>query len=119
MKAVVTIPDIVLKAPGNRREHWRAVAGRAREHKELTRLALLMLGKDTRAELGAAARLAVRFVRTGGRKMDSDNLVGALKHVRDAIADVFGRDDGDDWFAWGWPAQEPGPPGLRIELEAA
>jgi hypothetical protein len=54
----------------------------------------------------------------GGRKMDSDNLVGSLKHVRDAVAEWIGVDDGSAWWAWEWPAWEPGKPfGVRIELE--
>jgi hypothetical protein len=119
LTAVVTIPGLALKTPGNRREHWRAVAARARVEKDLTRLALLALGRDVRDRLRAAPRLRVRFVKTGGRKCDSDNLVAALKHVRDALAESFARDDGDDWFEWVWPGQEPGgPAGVRIELTA-
>lgn len=119
MRAVVTIPGVRLKPPGNRREHWRVVQRRAAAEKTAATLYCRNLGADTRAALQAAPRLAVRFVKVGGRKMDSDNLVAALKYYRDAVADWLGRDDGDDWFRWEWPAQEPGKEySVRIELEA-
>ena len=113
---VVTLPGLVLKAPDNRREHWRVVAKRAAAEKLATLAALSQVGTAVRAQLRAAPRLAVRFVKTGGRTWDSDNLVAGLKHVRDGLALWLGPDDGSDWYEWLWPRQEPGAVGVRLEL---
>ena len=51
-----------------------------------------------------------------GRKMDSDNLAGGFKAIRDAIARWLGRDDGDDSLDWRY-TQERGQPGIEIKLE--
>lgn len=40
--------------------------------------------------------LVITFTRVSVAKMDSDNLAGALKAIRDALAHVLGIDDGDD-----------------------
>ena len=118
LTVVVTIPGLQLKSPGNRLEHWRARSRRANSQKDVVRFHLLALGRGVRDRLAAAPRLAVRFVRVGGRKMDSDNLVAALKHCRDALADWLQIDDGSDWYDWRWPTQEPGSGyAVRIELE--
>lgn len=37
----------------------------------------------------------VRIYGSRGREMDSDNLAGSMKAVRDGIADALGIDDGD------------------------
>lgn len=46
--------------------------------------------------------------------LDDDNLVGALKAVRDAVADWIGVDDGKHDVVYRY-AQERGPWGIRIE----
>jgi hypothetical protein len=38
----------------------------------------------------------VEIVRVGPVHMDSDNVVGSAKHVRDTIAKLLGVDDGDE-----------------------
>src|SRR5205807_1700760 len=46
-----------------------------------------------------------------GRRMDSDNLAGAFKAVRDEIADNVGTDDGSAFFEWRYE-QRTGEPGV-------
>lgn len=122
MKAVVTVPGVKLKTPGNsghgRGGHWAAAARLAKEHRALARLYCSQLGADVKAALLAGARLKVRFVRVGGRKMDPTNVVAACKHLQDGLCDWLGVDDKSDWYDWQWPGQEPGEHGVRIELEA-
>ena len=62
----------------------------------------------------------VRLVRLGARALDTDNLAGALKAVRDAVAAWLGVDDGPGGLVWEVD-QEPhrrhrNTPGVRIEL---
>lgn len=46
--------------------------------------------------------LLVRITRHGGRTLDTDNLAGGCKELRDAIASAFGRkgDSEKDGFTW-------------------
>jgi hypothetical protein len=81
-------------------EHPMAGARRATSQKAATTLALkswvVRQRLDTvRALLNDGLRLVVAFTRVGPRPLDDDNLAGAFKHVRDAVAEHFGIDDGD------------------------
>ena len=51
-----------------------------------------------------------------GRQMDTDNLEGAFKGVRDKLAEILGLDDADGRISWHYN-QYPGKPGIRITIE--
>jgi hypothetical protein len=96
----LTIEGVRVESEANAHAHWRTRQRRARAQHDLVRLALARLDPAT---FRAAPRLRVTFTRVmgpRGRGFDSDNLVGAFKHVRDAVAAWLGRDDGDPWFDW-------------------
>lgn len=103
----------------NVREHWSARAKRCREQKAAALLALAAVSHH-RQVFAAATRIHVRLVRLGGRKLDRDNLAGALKPILDAVGQWTGIDDGDEarmGLEWG---QEPGGSyGVRIEITVA
>jgi len=81
----------------NTRGHWRVGHARAASQKQ----AVTFLLKDAREHVDKKFVQRVTFQRCGGRKLDSDNLVGAFKHVRDAVAVWLGADDGPDGgIAW-------------------
>lgn len=61
--------------------------------------------------------LAVTLTRLGGRRLDDDNLAGAFKALRDAIADWLGLDDGDPRLAWRYGQEPGGPAGVRVRVE--
>jgi len=44
--------------------------------------------------------LVVRLVRRAPRRLDGDNLAGALKSVRDGVADALGVDDRNPRVRW-------------------
>lgn len=113
---VVSVPGLKIRSEANLREHWAVKRRRVKEQQDATHVALCSLGRGVRKVLRDAPGLAVRFVRIGGRKMDSDNLTGGFKAVRDALAAWVGVDDGSDWWDWLRPAQESGECGIRIEL---
>lgn len=80
VRAVVTIPGVKLKTPNNSgHEHWAVAARRAKEHRSLARLFCSQLGAEVKRQLLQVPRLKVRFVRIGGRKMDTTNVVAACK----------------------------------------
>ncbi|HPD18011.1 MAG TPA: endodeoxyribonuclease RusA [Planctomycetota bacterium] len=93
----------------NLRGHWARRARRAREAREAARLlvraALAPLPPGT-----GGRKIIVRLTRIGPRRLDSDNLAAALKHVRDGVADALGMDDGDARLRWLY-AQRNGRPG--------
>lgn len=81
------------------------------------RIAILTLRQY--AYLGG--RLAVTLTRVSPRKCDGDNLQGALKHVRDQVAQELGLDDGDARLTWLYQQEQRGRGhwGVRIRIEEA
>lgn len=122
MKLVVFVP-VRTSTPGNSRRHWRADWREAKVQREAARLctlaALAALPAADRVALLGAKSVAVRVTRFSGRRLDPQNVLGAVKHVLDGVLnDGIGRDDGSDWYEWEMPSQSRGAPGVRIELEA-
>lgn len=92
----------------NARGHWSA---RARRMKTARRAAYAMCPP-------AALPCAVRLVRVSAGTLDDDNLRGALKGVRDGVADRLGVPDNDPRIEWQY-GQEKGRRGeyaVRIEI---
>jgi hypothetical protein len=72
----------------NKREHWAQKAKRARRERRAT---MWMLGSKPRPELPCV----VTFTRISPvNRMDSDGIVSSMKHLRDAVAEWLGVDDG-------------------------
>ena len=114
----VVVP-VATKGTLNSREHWAARARRVKGERAAVWAALQAVGPVCPHGLYAAPRVRVTLTRVNGGRMDSDNLAGALKGVRDTVAlDWFGRDDADPRFDWRY-AQEPGrgPAAVRITFE--
>jgi hypothetical protein len=96
-QTVVTIP-IKTTSAANLREHWRAKARRHRAEKAATSLALLSGAQELR---GVGSVTSVTFTRLGVRLLDSDNLAGGFKAIRDEVADFLGVSDGPETgIAW-------------------
>jgi hypothetical protein len=72
----------------NQREHW-AVRGK-RKTKQQRDFSLLF--RQWRPAITLPA--TIRFTRFSIKLMDSDNLAGSFKHVRDQLAKEIGIDDG-------------------------
>lgn len=99
----------------NRREHWASRARRVKAQRAATMLALRCSREDP-SDYKLAMKIRVLLVRIGPRRLDGDNLQGALKAVRDAVAEWVGIDDGNDWYEWVY-AQETGrPASVRIHI---
>lgn len=105
--------DLKTVSEANEHAHWRARQVRAKEQRGRAYASLLcslsgykMLmkrtAKSTRVCLAAlpAPKLTIHISRHGPRELDSDNLAGSQKHVRDGIADALGVDDGSDTLDW-------------------
>jgi Holliday junction resolvase RusA-like endonuclease len=109
---------------GNAKEHWRTKAKRAREQKRTTWLHMVVeatqqiaMGSALGTRVGFCCPIVVTMTRIG-RRLDNDNIYGALKHVRDAIADGLGIDDRHEDLVRYDVAQENGKSGgVRVEIK--
>ena len=95
----------------NRRYDW----GKSRfvhmhRHRDQRCVAQLVMNAHLQ-EIPAGRPLRITLVRIGPRRLDDDNLAGAMKHVRDGIADSLEIDDGDETQAVWAVAQETGARG--------
>ena len=113
--------DLATVSEANQRQHHHAKATRARRQREAMSLALCQLGRQP-AELLARGRLRVTFTRLASGTLDDDNLAGAFKACRDAVASWLGVDDGPRGpVVWAY-AQEPhkrhrNAPMVRVSFE--
>lgn len=97
----------------NLREHWAARARRTKAHRAATILAL----RSSRVELPKADdQLIVATLVRYGRRLDDDNLRGALKAVRDGVAEWAGIDDGSPRWRWEYGQDKAGKLGERVEV---
>jgi len=110
----VTIPGLRLSSTLNARQHWRVRAVAARRQRALARLCLSTHPRPT-------GPVVVTITRVAPRSLDSDNLAGACKSVRDGVADWLGVDDGvaerAGLVAWRVEARR-GAYGVEIAIEA-
>lgn len=84
---IVTIPGLKLANTLNTRQHWRKRAESAKRQRHTVALVLRTHPRPT-------GPVVVTIVRVAPRALDSDNLAGACKSVRDGVADWLGVDDG-------------------------
>lgn len=94
-----TVSQIDFLVPGcktvselNQREHWAARNRRKNDQQEQVAIAMLNVLRGRKVQLPCS----VTLTRIGPKKMDNDNLAGALKHCQDQIARQLGVDDGDE-----------------------
>jgi hypothetical protein len=103
---------LVVVSEANQREFWAK-----KYRRKIKQQSAVDTAWRFRFDRRPAAPAMITLTRLGGRRMDSDNLAGAFKHIRDQIARILGVDDGSDLLTWRY-AQEPGGPrGIRIEIE--
>lgn len=94
----------------NMREHWAAKASRVKRQRQVARVM-------TKA---SALPATVTLTRYSAGTLDDDNLRGALKAVRDGIADAFGVPDNDPRirFAYAQAKAKRGEFGVQVRIEA-
>lgn len=106
---MISIPGLRTQGP-NAREHFHAKAKRVRKEREA---AAYILGPKQRPELPCSVILT-RCAPSAG--LDDDNLVGALKGVRDQVAEWLGVNDRDNLRVRYRYRQQRAPWGVRIEF---
>ncbi len=97
----------------NAREHWRVKSKRAKIQR-----------RDAKAIVGGQLwkglynlPLAISFVRIGKSKLDSDNLQGSFKAIRDGVADALDINDGSDLITWDYQQEKGKEYAIRIKIE--
>lgn len=95
----------------NAREHW---ASRHRRRAGQRYAATLL----ARSHVRGVVPVEVRLVRLAPRKLDSDNLAGACKAIRDGVADALGIDDGDERITWTYGQERRAAYGVRVEVRS-
>lgn len=93
----------------NVREHW----GKRHQRACAQRFAAFVMVRS--AALGRAVA-RIELTRLAPRRLDDDNLRGALKAVRDGVADALGIDDGDAAVEWEYAQERAAEYAVRVEL---
>lgn len=112
----LTLP-IATVSEANSREYWRKKAARAATQRAATNLAIR--GEIFRRKLTLPMPLRVTFTRLGVRELDSDNLQGAFKAIRDGLADAIGVNDKDKGYTWVYLQEKAKQKAVRITIERA
>lgn len=110
----VTLP-IKLVSEANAHQDWRKRAKRAKAQGHVTTLACRAGLRFAMAD----APLIVTITRIAPRALDSDNLQGAGKHVRDAVAICLGIDDRDPRVEWRVRQEKGAPKSYATRIEVA
>jgi hypothetical protein len=113
---VVSLPGLRTQSEMNLREHWGKRNARRERQQRVTLCAL-------RSQIGnrpPPCPLVAKLTRVGPRRMDSDNAVISLKHVRDAVAKYLGVDDGDEASVrWEYGQEVAKTYAVRVEIRRA
>lgn len=111
MSASATVP-VRTVSETNQREHWAM-----RHHRRAVQRSLV------RMVLGAgctrpAFPCVVTLTRIAPRSLDDDNLRGALKAVRDGVADWLGVDDADPRIEWRYDQRRGRPREHAVRIDS-
>lgn len=108
----VFLPITVI-SEANQREHHMEKHGRKVAQQQAFNAEWMLLA----GRVQISAPCTIKLTRIGSRALDTDNLAGAFKHVRDAIAAMIGIDDGDPRLTWLYEQRiDPTETGIIIEF---
>lgn len=103
-----------------RTRHWRVNSNEAAQQK---RIVFAEFNQSKSASMPSAKLripsppLIVTLTRLGIRALDSDNLAGSFKAVRDQVAKEIGVDDGSGLVTWNYKQEKSKTYRVRIEIE--
>jgi hypothetical protein len=116
----LTLPTVV-RSEANQRCHW-AVRKRRFDTQNLALRAVIgeagmcewLDGMGLRVRQGESVVVTWTHI---GRRMDSDNLAGSMKALRDELAKWLAVDDGDERITWVYRQEQGSTPGVRVRIE--
>ena len=86
------VPNCKTVSEMNQREHWGSKNRRKDDQQEAVAIAMYSALRGRKVQLPCT----VKLTRIGPKRLDNDNLAGALKFCQDQIARQLGVDDGDE-----------------------
>lgn len=104
-----------LPSAANMREAWQARHKRVKGQRSAVLLSMPTHRIARERGWLVLGRVIVTLTRVSSHPLDSDNLSGAFKGVRDQVAAQLGVDDRDKRLGWVY-LQESGEAAVRIEL---
>lgn len=113
------VPQNVSQAVRRLNPHLYGVVGGLDRTKPESTVAQTLVGrKQEQQSISSGVAIRVSFIRCGRKRLDTDNLSGCMKPLRDAIAESFGRDDGDAGIEWEYGQHvSAGKPGVIVKIE--
>ncbi len=107
--------DIPIKtiSESNAREHYYVKARRVKRQRDAAYMCVRSKMVDWRSE---APCETVRIVRIAPRPLDTDNLQGALKAIRDGVSDALGIDDAPGLLEWEYGQQKGNPKEYAVRV---
>jgi hypothetical protein len=115
--------EVPILAPSltNQREHWTVRHQRAKVQREAVWGCWMALScgirMEFRAALASGRKLLVTMTRRAPSPLDDDNLLGALKSVRDEVAERLGVDDRSPLVVWGYAQEKARIPMVMVRIE--
>ena len=107
----VLLPGVRLVSEANEHTHYSERAKRASSQR-------MVVAAVLRSARRVAVPCVVAITRIAPRDLDTDNLQGSAKHVRDEVAAWLGVDDRDPRVTW-HVGQERGAYSVRVEVVPA
>mgnify|MGYP003130290174 CR=1 FL=1 len=101
----------------NSREHWAAKSKRAKNERNLARFVFAKHEPPKPMPSDSGKVIFVKMTRVSPRKLDCDNLTGALKAIRDGIADWLMIDDGLSCVSWEYGQKKAGVREHSVDVE--
>lgn len=114
--AIVFLASI--PSSSNLREHWAVKAHRAKLHRTAGKtIGIDILSRGRIARPAKTDHYTVTLTRMSPRLLDDDNLRGALKSVRDGVADALGIDDRDQRVEWHYKQEKSKQIGVFVLID--
>lgn len=111
--------DLKVKISGlnksSRYQHWGKQANLSKKHRTLA--AIATSNQIVARNIKGSLKYVVTFTRFGKRKLDDDNLIGGLKHIRDGVSDALGVNDGSDRITFHYKQEIHSENKLTIMIE--
>ena len=96
----------------NVRCHWSVRYRRLRDHRRAAKIHFL-----NSVDLALLKfPVQINLVRIGRRSLDTDNLAGSFKGIRDGLADAMRMDDADQRVSWKYSQEKGTPQSVRVEV---
>ncbi len=106
------VAPIRVWSEANLRGHWRSKAVRVKAQRQAALWSLMQQRRPKCVE-----SFTITLTRLAPRELDSDNLAGGFKAVRDGVADWLQIDDGDKRLTWVYDQRKCKAYAVEIRIE--